>query len=436
MSAPRPGGTSVRIPALDAPNRGNRVSLVIGPLELPSRAEVVDALVRIAREAPASPVAYRFDGPDRWALVSADREDWFSSFVEQIDAGPDELAVRAAELTAEAGAVAPIRIVLGRRHLLVSTDHALGDRVLLTGLPSAILRVVAGEPVADWLRERARIRLLPALLRTFALHPTRVLALLRDRGARTAAPVALGPDAPPPRPETVSTALDGGQLRALRAREHAHPGSVLGTALLLRLRAALAERGLPTRDEVVVVQDARRYFRRPPGAGSNPITGVPVATGSGEPERVGAEVRRAIELGRPLAALALGAATSAGRVPDPARRAALPGAARLTYSHVGQLRTFADLPWAPRSGPADILLTLGPLPVGAITLTLARLGEELHAAVSFDAATADRALVAAAVAEAFEPARAFEPAQAVAPAEPHERAEPVHSRPRKVARAS
>lgn len=409
MRAPRPGGRSVRLPALDATNRGNRVSLVIGPLELPPRKVLVEALVRIAREAPESPVAYRFDGPDRWRLVPSGQTDWFDALVESVDGDAEDLARRAARLTVDADDEAPVRFVVGRRHLLVSADHSLGDRALLTGLPGALLRVAGGAPVDRWLRRREPVRLAGALARTFAAHPARLAALLRDRGPRTAAPVAFSGASDAPRPETVTVALGRDELRALRRRLRGDgTGATLGTAVLVRLRETLAGRGVPTRDEVVVVQDARRYFSDPPGPGANPITGVPVDVSSGDPARVEAGIRRSIALGRPLAALALGAALarrargeSAGVV-----RTALPGRARITYSNVGQLRTFDGLPWAPRSGPADILLTVGPLPVGAITVTIALLVDELHVAVLFDAATADRGRIEGAVAAALTPAGA------------------------------
>ncbi len=355
----RPGVTEHAISSTDRLLGDSRISLGFGPLDLPGRSELGDALVRIAANGPAT----------RVGLVLADEGHW------------REVGVRIADRVGEIFRVAPtsvrdprdwlrehwiddlpVQFAISGDRLAMMMDHRLSDAGLSAVLPLALIEVARGRPVPSAFANLTERPLVGALSATFGARPGRWLAAADDfrryRAGGAGAAVTSGPRLSVPSTLQLTTVMEPAQLSRLRA--HCRGRVSLGPALALVAAAGMRAAGLTVSDRAELVIDLRRYLPAGQHTLANFIAGleIPVAgTGAGI-AAVQERMNRALAVGRPLATAALGTgrAVLASRLPSrPIRRPAPAGPAplppaRVSMSSLGRLRAFEKLPWTAPPG--------------------------------------------------------------------------------------
>ncbi|HKS99006.1 MAG TPA: hypothetical protein VJT31_05685, partial [Rugosimonospora sp.] len=166
--------------------------------------------------------------------------------------------------------------------------------------------------------------------------------------------------------------------------------------------AAFAECGLPAAGPgAVVLVDARRYLPAGRGADGNFAWGLYLRPASlTDPRAIQDELARELSTGSALAMLALRTgrllvAPGHREAPLPHRVPARPRP-RFTFTHLGRLDGYRDLPWAAdpaRRRNISVPSTSGP---DAVTVSLSELAGVLHVNVSFHRSTFDPERVRAA----------------------------------------
>lgn len=138
--ASRPGTLSrFRCAAIDLLHGHNRAALVIGPLDLPSRAVAADRIVRLARVGPHTRVGL---------LPSRHRREWVfdpdAAADSVVDASPPAPGTDPARLFDVLYSLPhrPLRIVLAGDHLALDYDHGLGDLTLLNLIVDVIVGAI------------------------------------------------------------------------------------------------------------------------------------------------------------------------------------------------------------------------------------------------------------------------------------------------------
>jgi hypothetical protein len=380
---------------MSATDRLCRIGSVIsrlGPLTLPPRSAIVDALYRIASI-----------GPDiRIGLVPApDGRSWRYDPVglrarceQMVVEVPDDSDVdhAIAGVIATVDPMNPVRIVIAGQYLLHVYDHSLVDGRFTLGLPGAVLTVAAGGEVPEWLAAPTLRRpVVAAVVDTFVRHPRNLLAFLGAR-RRTRAAQSLGLEEDPvfeaeaPRvPWTPDTTVvwEAGVpagFRDTRAWIRAtDPRLSFGAVLLVMLRAALRAEGIVVGPDADMVYDVRRFLPEGGQTNGNLITGIPIA-GAEDVEAVEDELTRTLEVGRPVAALAAGVFKESirprGVGPSIPADAPLYPRARISLSNIGISRPLQNLPWADA-------------PVHSVTYAMHPVGPEM---LSVQAVVIDRAL--------------------------------------------
>lgn len=255
--APRPGALRrFRCAAIDLLHGHNRAALVIGPLDLPSRAVAADRIVRLARMGPHTRVGL---------LPSPHRRNW----VFDPDAAADSVvdAPRPAPGTDPARLFdalyslphRPLRIVLAGDHLALDYDHGLGDLTLLNLIVDVIVGAI--DPSTLPRRGPAVSPLLVASALTVA-DPRRAASLLRFQWRREPAePVVAHRPVPPRRPVSANVHIAAADVDAIRAaRTSSMPGTGLFAVYTVALVAALTEAGVRLDPMVTLPFDARTYL--------------------------------------------------------------------------------------------------------------------------------------------------------------------------------
>ncbi|MFE0752043.1 hypothetical protein [Gordonia sp. NPDC058843] len=341
--APRPGTLSrIRCAAIDLLHGHNRAALVIGPLDLPSRADAADRIVRLARMGPHTRVGL---------LPSPHRREWVfdpdAAADSIVDAPPPVPGADPARLLDVLYTLPhrPLRIVLAGDHLALDYDHGLGDLTLLNLIVDVIVGAV--DPSTLPRRGPAVSPLLVASAITVA-DPRRAAALLRFHKRRdTVDPMLARRPVPPRRPVSANVHIPASGVDAVRA---ARAGSMPGTGLFaihtVALVAALTEAGVRLDPMVTLPFDARPYLPTSMRTYANFSAGLsfPVHETTSAAELQHAMTASA-RMGRPTANLALAtlktlrrarsrgtAATSTQHVP-----AEGPVRAELLHSSVGHL---------------------------------------------------------------------------------------------------
>ncbi len=396
--ASRPGTLSrFRCAAIDLLHGHNRAALVIGPLDLPSRAVAADRIVRLARVGPHTRVGL---------LPSPHRREWVfdpdAAADSVVDASPPAPGTDPARLFDVLYSLPhrPLRIVLAGDHLALDYDHGLGDLTLL----NLIVDVIVGAVDPSTLPRRGPV--LPPLLVASAItvaDPRRAVSLLRfQRHREPVEPPRTRRPVPPRRPVSANVHIAAPAVDAIRAgRTSSMPGTGLFAIYTVALVAALTEAGVRLDPMVTLPFDARTYLPSAMRTYGNFSAGLsfPVdeATSAAALQRA---MTASARMGRPTANLALATIKTLCRPRDdrgsasPAQHVPADGRVRaeLLHSSVGHLPGHErGWQWSDPARAAVIGVATPPSATG-ITVTTGFVG----GAVSMTAAFRD---------DVFDPAR-------------------------------
>jgi hypothetical protein len=390
----------------DRMGRGGFIASAFGPLVMPSRRAIVDALIRMAEAGPAARVGLSFHPRGAgWSWDPARLAETCEASVTIVP--PIEPAAVGDALcgyTRHLDTTRPLQYLIAGDYLIQLFDHSIGDSAILLGLPAAILGVAAGGELPEWItapEDRRPLRL--AIEHTFARHPGRIPAMLAARREPgTEARIGTARPARPRRPGTLARATEPWQpqlefayamgsresAREIRAwsREH-HSGASFTAMMMVLLRRSLETHGIPVAPTSTLVYDLRRYL--PPGATTlgNFITGIPLLVEDpDDPEQLEHRIRQTVNTARPLAALAAGTFKYRAGLVRPWVRGPSAGdpVAQLVLSNVGVSRTLQMMPWD-RAAGTPLQAVFGVRSVGAeqVSVLMSLLDADLHVTATF-----------------------------------------------------
>lgn len=390
----------------DRTSEGAWITVLLSPLHVPARAEVVGrvrALIGLGPEARLgrrrAGLTWRYDpaGLDEQAerIVTTTTDPLLS-----LAAAPTLRSLVDPEL--------PFGVLLGRTRAAIVIDHRLGDGFLAVLLTAAVLG--GGAMPQSLVAASDHDPLPPALRITFAADRGRTIAMLRDRLlVGRVAPASAATMAVPAAPEPATVAGELSAQRTAELQRWAKGRMSLSVVLLHAMREALARCGVASADSGSVLVDLRRYLPSGVSALGNFVTGLPVALAAG-PDETAASLTRMLRTGRPLAAHAAGLAArsvrehlgrsrqrdgdAAGEVAPSGRGAAASAVARLTISDMGFVRPLDRLPWDDALGEAAIAVSVDAAGRDGMTVLSHVLRRRLNVSITFDAAVFDPAEVA------------------------------------------
>lgn len=397
----------LRMPPLDRLAASWHVLSRLGPLELPTRDALVAALRRVASVGPDARVGLLPGRPGHWTWDATRLDAAVQRMVVVDETGELGRLDASAALSALADRVdrsLPVQFVLSGQHLLAVYDHAVVDARFTAALPGALIDLAAGSAMPEWITAvGARRPLVSALVATFVRHPRRVLDLVASRGTSRggaltpasraearhdahvdAARSAPSPSAGGPAPHRVAVVRAEGTAeayRALRRRlREVDPAPSFAAAVLVMLRRALLDEGVDLDPLSDVVYDVRQWLDGDDQVPGNFVTALPIGGGL-DALAVERALRATVSSGRPLAALAIGAAretlrprrsapatASGGPGPSAARPGSVP--ARVSLSSVGVVRSIQRLPWVRDGRPAEAAYAVDPVGPGAVSVQL------------------------------------------------------------------
>ncbi|MFC8315034.1 hypothetical protein ACFUEJ_15595 [Gordonia sp. NPDC057258] len=330
----------------DRPWTGTVLSLLLGPVDLPSVDEVRAALARVAAENPHARIGWRLDTDAlRWTPgqptddMVTEGKPW---------AGSTGLGEAVDALVDNADPHLPLQFVVFPRHLGMVVWHALGDGRSNGALIEAVAAAAATgdyKPVASHPSGRAPV--LAAAWAAFGRDPKRLRAAFADRPDR--------PETPPPGPtvpwhpsrKTLYTDIDGSVRDEAIAAARASVGKVSNFAVVaFAVVRALRAAGVDVAPISNVVVDLRTYLDGD-WINGNFLGSLPIRIDDETSiADVSQQIRSGLRTGRPLAGAVLSSARTGGR----RRRAAIADSVDLgspavvSFSDVG-MRT--DIPFEP-----------------------------------------------------------------------------------------
>lgn len=383
-----PMGGKVR--TADRMSAQTRIAVLLQPLRVPPRADVVDR-VRALFALGAAARAGRSLFGDRWAYDPSTVDERAERAVREL---PVACATEAGlpRLREHADPASPLTVFLGADRVAVHVDHRIGDGFFAVMAVAALFADTRMPRV--FTESDDRDPLPAALAATFGRHPSRIARIVRDKLVTATPPYRYGV----PHVPAVRGSLD---LRTATMSRGAHHALVTWSrrrvpptvALLAAFRAALVAEGVPADDTGVVLVDLRRYLPSGRATLANFVTGHPVDLARGV-DHAGATLTRDLRAGRPLAALA--SSRLPGR-PAPRGGAAVPSAAVPIVSDMGFLRALESLPWADRDDrPAAVAVSVDPAARNGITALTSVLRGRFGVSVSFDSTLFPAQRVAAA----------------------------------------
>jgi len=407
----RQPGRVVRLPMAigDRMGRGGVIACAFGPLALPDRTAIVDALIRIATARPDARAGLAFsETGSGWIHDPAGLAahcDAAVSVGEPLD--PADLAGDLCRRAVAIDGNRPLHYQLAGDYLLQFFDHSVGDSMLLLSLPATILGVAAGGPLPDWLSEpTASHPLAGAVRHTFLRHPRRFVAALNARkdpglpGHVGTRPTATRPWHPEPAFTAVIATKETAKL--IRSWSRTHAGGASFTAVLtMRLRRPLERNGVPVAAASTLIYDLRRYLPPQSTVFGNFITGIPLRVPNPlDPEQLDARIKETVDSARPLATLLAGAAKHGlrpGPLPEPDSVPVDP-VATLVVSNVGVSRSLQLLPWARTAGtPSRAIFGVRTVGAEQVSVLLSILDGDVHFTATFHSNVFDPAAVAGAL---------------------------------------
>lgn len=406
-SAPAEAATTrFPIAAVDRLGAGGHVLSVFGPVALPSREALVDALWRIASLGPDARLGLRATGARDWAFTLEGLRERCERMVVEAPELEDVTAAEAIELLVdriEPGL--PVLVLLAGERLLTVFDHGVVDARFTTRLPATLIDVARGGDLPTWLSaDNAGRPLWRAFVETFAKHPSRVLTLLRARRVESSVVPVAEPVDRPVIDWTGSTSVVAASgtresFRGLHTWLRRRDESVsFGAGAIVALRAALAAEGLRLAADSEMVYDVRGYLPSGTEVTGNFVTGVPV-TGGDDLVAVDQSIAQTTDSGRPLAALMAGAVKESlrpGRHESPDTTPAH-ARAHVVVSNLGVNRPLQSLPWIRDGRTIEAVSAVHPIAPETVAAQLVVLDGVLHATVSYNDTTFDREAVERAV---------------------------------------
>ncbi|MCW2525198.1 MAG: hypothetical protein JWM76_58 [Pseudonocardiales bacterium] len=407
------------VPGVDRLWGSASVVTSVGPIEVPSRADLVRALRILADHSEVTRIGRVFSADHRTWHATPDLDAFCAKAVHLLPVGdgesPGETVVRILEHGRDG---LPLAIVVVGNSVSLNVAHALGDGYYMARLLPAVIEVARTGRVPAWASRTIERRPLTAgLWNHYGRHPARVAAVVRRaRAAVPAAPInataLVQPDQGTGWTPSVDCHFRASSTSALRDLKNWRKQYASGLSTIpLTVAAtelALGRLGITTTGAPLVLFDARRFLpRRESEVPGNFCAGLRLAVADvGDPIELHHSMAEAIELGRPLTAMSVGVVAG--------RRAALhAGAHRLgptgrpdgrwdvAYTHMGRPPEIVRLPWLAgatddagnRNEPSYYLGVLTPSGPSGVTFAIAEIGHRINVSVSFHRNVVDRAMV-------------------------------------------
>lgn len=397
---------SWRVTALDRPRMRERALSVAGPIDVPSREDLVGALRLIAACGPQARVGLQLDRTTaRWVWDPEQLDKLCAEAV--VETAPPRTADLGAALAdlARQPDVPALRFLRSDRHLYLDMVHALGDARLMTLLLTAVVETARSGEAPAWARlaeERHPLR--AALLRRGGADRFRVGAAVRAMRPSLPTGEQTGGRLLPPSLTAVHRRSEPGVLGELRDWRRTHAAGISRIPITFAAaHAALRAVGLAPQSRSLVIFDGRRYLPTGTTVNGNFVAGLDLVVGDAPtPADFHAVIEHAAAAGRPLTAML--ASLTVGRALAAVRRrrdapATVPGTPRpyVAYSHVGHPLAATRLPWiGPRRDHVYAGLAEPAGPEG-LTLVFAEMGDGLQVSASFHSSVFDRERVAEAL---------------------------------------
>ncbi|WP_425841091.1 hypothetical protein [Microbacterium sp. PA5] len=393
----RPGGAGAspaagRVRTADRMSAQTRIAVLLQPLRVPPRREVVDRVRALFALGAAARAGRTFTG-ERWAYDPSTVDERAERAVRELPAACGTEA-GLPRLREHADPSSPLTVFLGDDRIAVHVDHRIGDGFFAV---MAVAALFADAPMPRVFTSAVDRDPLPAALAsTFGRHPSRVARIVRDKIVTTPPPYRYGVAHVPAARGSLdlhTAAMSREAHHALAAWSRLRTPRVPPTvALLAAFRAALLAEGVAADDTGVVLVDLRRYLPSGRATLGNFVTGHPVDLARGV-DLAGAALTRDLHAGRPLAALA--SARMPGR-PAPREAPSVPSTAVPIVSDMGFLRALETLPWAGDGRPAAVAVSVDPASRNGITALTSVLRGRFGVSVSFDSTLFPAERVAAA----------------------------------------
>jgi len=382
----------VRVAALDVVHSRRWTTVLVGPLELPPRAQLLERYAALVERGVSARLSLEPSLESRrWQQLPIDA----SKVITAIDAAPRGEPstalvplVRAMRTTDIAGGV---RILCAGDQLAIDFCHGLGEVALVHLILDVLLGAV--DPRDPDLLAPYRNRLSPLVragLQTFGTSPRRVAAVLAEYRQRATRSVT---DLPPdqvrepfrPAATTGVVGLPSAAVAELRERRDASlPGVSLVALSTQALWEAFTDTDLAVDDSVTIPFDVRRYLRAGTSTLSPFTAGLDYILGAGDgPRQLQADMDRSARSGRPVANLLMGTVkTRLGRRRAVADVHPVRPRMRLLHSNVGTPERSGRWPFTdPRSG--YMLVASDPAGPEGVTVTSAAMSGNLWLTAEF-----------------------------------------------------
>lgn len=381
------------------------LTIAVGPLELPPVSGLKDVLRQVARADPASPALLAYSDGRRRVRTADELEAVFDRLV-VVEPGPDDLQPHLGLPTGGPEEQTPDEIAttlwtqrqglpegdlgfqlqIAGRYAVVKVRHEVGDARTLNALSVELISRVGGAPPDTLMRATS-----PGIVR--ALGGALLLGARSGQLSLTRATRAdPGPESHAvwrPAARVVHGVLGPEELREIKVKARAL-GVSRASVVMTLFDAALEQTGLRPADDVrTVVVDCRRYVGAGRTVRGNFTVGQALAADWRDPVAVDARVRRTVDSGRPIVALGLSAALSAGKpVMAPAASSFAPTslaassfAPTVSYSFVGAIPGPARLAW---DGEPTIIAGAGPRHPRSIEFVFVEACGTLQVTAAFD----------------------------------------------------
>ena len=379
----------VRVAALDMAHSERRTAVVVGPLAIPSRTELIDRYAALARRGPLTRLCLEPSvQTNRWRTVPIDPTQVISSVEDTTPAAPLTDVLRHVRAQRTDDVSDGIRIACVGDRLVIDFCHGLGEVAFVHLVLDVLLGVVdPADPALLERYERCKAPLLHAGLRTFGRNVRRLPAVLGDYRRRTppAARAAASGGGEPfhPSPATRFIGIPADAVTELRRRRDvALPGVSLVTLCTHALWAGFFDSGLAVDHTVKIPFDVRRYLA-PDTSTLGPFTaGLDFTIGPGGPARLQADIDRDARNGRPVANIVLGTLKARHRrTPSAAQHPGHPRV-QLLHSNVGTPEHADQWPFTDLRA-AHMLVASDPVGPEGVTVTSSSIAGNLWLTAEF-----------------------------------------------------
>jgi hypothetical protein len=407
-----------------------RTVAYLGPIDAPSPDQVRGALRRLAELYPAHRILRRVDrAAPRWVTVPADElaRHCDGLVIDMTDRSSVAAATDAAAVTPEEIVARlynwpvtdlPFQIAVGADFCALLVDHASIDGLSINEIwPELIRCAITGDYPVAIAKPSLRFPLMRALDNYYRRKPKRVLETVRV--PHPAPPVeAVEPGALVPWKQefgVVSVRFGKDVLADIRTWRLANAKGITRTMVLFAAaRAALETSSLPPlRPGVNISVDMRKFLPQNAVLHGNFAPSIYVCPADGcDPAQLNAVIDEVMSVARPLATMALVAATATRRYRRTAQPPTLAEATprpALSLIHCGRLKAFEKLPWTGSPNDRRYLIGSTPGDPDGISVFISEIHGGVDVTATFNASTFDPAVVREALEIlATEPTRALD----------------------------